>query len=97
VQRAVEKRGIPTVSLSVALDVTEHLKPPRAVFLPFMMGHLFGVPFHRALQRRIIMTALHRITEAQTSGEIFRFPMTWAEARKEGQKIEANLDKESSR
>jgi len=54
VQRAIEKRGIPTVSLSVSLDVSRHIKPPRAVFLPFMMGHLFGVPVHKELEKQII-------------------------------------------
>ncbi len=91
-QRAVEKRGIPTVSLSVALDVTEHIKPPRAVFLPFMMGHLFGVPFHKELQREIILTALSRIKEAKTSGDVFFFSKTWAQARAEGKEIERNLE-----
>lgn len=87
-QRAVEKRGISTVSLSVALDVTEHIKPPRAVFLPFMTGHLFGVPFHGELQREIVLTALNRLTEAAQSGDIYFFPKTWAQARKEGKEIE---------
>ena len=90
-QRAIEKRGIPTVSLSVSLDVTEHIKPPRTMFLPFMMGHLFGVPFHKELQKNIIRTALSRINEAETSGDIYFFPMTWAEARKEGREIEKKL------
>lgn len=90
-QRAIEKRGIPTVSLSVALDVTEHIKPPRAVFLPFMMGHLFGVPFHRALQREIILTALSRIENAMRSGDVYFYPKTWAQARKEGKEIESRL------
>lgn len=87
----MEKRGIPTVSLSVALDVTEQIKPPRAVFLPFMMGHLFGVPFHEKLQRQIILTALGRFEKAETSGDIYYFPMNWAEARKQGKEIETNL------
>jgi hypothetical protein len=56
-QRAVVQRGIPTVSPSVARDVTEHAKPPRAVF-SFTRGHHFGVPFQRALQRRIILECL---------------------------------------
>ena len=87
-QRAIEKRGIPTVSVSVALDVTEQIKPPRAVFLPFMMGHLFGVPFHTQLQREIILTALERIEKAERSGDVYFFPKTWAQARKEGKLIE---------
>ena len=69
-QRAIERRGVPTVSVTVARDVTDHIKPPRAVFVPFMMGHHFGVPFHRDLQRRIILEALDRLTGAEQSGEI---------------------------
>ncbi len=90
-QRAIERRGIPTVSISVALDVTEHIKPPRTVFLPFMMGHHFGVPFHAELQKRIIKEALSRITDAEESGDVHFFPMTWAEARKQGKETEQKL------
>ena len=90
-QRAVERRGIPTVSPTVARDVTEHAKPPRAVFLPFMMGHHFGVPFHRALQRRVILECLDHLVHARTSGEIRMLRVTWAEARREGNEIERRL------
>ena len=91
-QRAIETRGIPTVSLSVSLDVTRQIKPPRAMFLPFMMGHLFGVPFHVELQKQIIREALGRIHAATSSGDINYFPMTWATARKEGKEIEQELE-----
>ncbi len=91
-QRAIERRGIPTVSLTVALDVTEHIKPPRAVFLPFMMGHHFGVPFHEELQRRIILEALDFLIMVERSGEIKMLPVKWADARKEGKEIERNLE-----
>ncbi len=90
-QRTIEKRGIPTVSLSVALDVTQHIKPPRTVFLPFMMGHLFGVPFHKNLQREIILTALSRIEDVRQSGDVYFYPKTWAQARNEGKEIESRL------
>ncbi len=90
-QRAIERRGIPTVSVTVARDVTEHAKPTRAVFVPFMMGHHFGVPFHRDLQRRIILDALDRLTHAEQSGEIYAVPITWAQARREGIAIEKEL------
>jgi hypothetical protein len=91
VQRDLEQRGIPTVSPTVSLDVTQHAKPPRAVFLPFMMGHHFGVPFHRDLQRRIILECLDHLVNAERPGEI-RFPsITWAQARREGIEIERRL------
>jgi hypothetical protein len=70
------------------LDVTEHIKPPRAVFLPFMMGHHFGVPHHKKLQRRVILSALEMLENVGQSGEVRRFPMTWAQARREGREIE---------
>jgi hypothetical protein len=89
VQRAVESRGIPTVSLSVAKDVSLRLLAPRVLFLPFMMGHHFGVPFHRQLQRRVILAALDHLAQATQSGEVLTFPVTWAEARREGKEIEA--------
>ncbi|MFN2500529.1 MAG: hypothetical protein ABR530_00780 [Pyrinomonadaceae bacterium] len=90
-QREIEKRRIPTVSISVALDVTRHIKPPRAVFLPFMMGHLFGVPFHTRLQGQIILQAFDFLTTALQSGAVRKIPVTWAEARKEGKEIERCL------
>ena len=43
----IEARSIPTVSVTVARDVTEKIKAPRAIFLPWSMGHHFGVPFNR--------------------------------------------------
>jgi hypothetical protein len=91
VQRAIEQRGIPTVSITVARDVTQHAKPPRAVFVPFMMGHHFGAPFHLELQRRIILTAFERLVAARESGEIYAPPVTWAQARRDGADIERAL------
>ena len=90
-QRAIERRGIPTVSITVARDITEHVKPPRAVFVPFMMGHHFGVPFHRELQRRILLTALDRLMTSDRSGDMYSMPITWAQARREGIEIERGL------
>jgi hypothetical protein len=91
VQRAIERRGIPTVSLSVASDVSEHAKPPRVVSAPFMMGHHFGVPYHKELQRKMILEALDHLEKAQQSGEIRYIETTWAQVRKEGIEIEKKL------
>ncbi len=79
------------MSVTVARDVTQRVKPPRALFVPFMMGHHFGVPFHRQLQRRIILAALHLLETATTSGQVETLPLSWAQARREGKEIEAAL------
>jgi len=82
------------VSVTVARDITEHARPPRAVFVPFMMGHHFGVPFHRELQRRVILAALDRLETVERSGDIYDLPVTWARARREGQEIERMIEQQ---
>ncbi len=74
--------------MTVARDVTEHVKPPRAVFVPFRMGHHFGVPFHTNVQRRIIRDALELVSTATHSGTILDLPLRWADVRREGMAIE---------
>ena len=83
IQRAIERRGIPTVSVTVARDVTEALKVPRALFLAWPMGHHFGVPFHQELQRKVVLEALQLLQTAETSGTISTLPLKWAEVRRE--------------
>jgi len=56
-----------------------------------MMGHHFGVPFHQALQRRVLLECLDHLVHATESGEIRDLPLTWAQARKEGTEIERTL------
>ena len=76
------------MSVTVARDVTEHAKPPRAVFVPFRMGHHFGVPFHVQAQRRVLHAALDLLGSATRSGQILDLPMRWGDLRREGAQIE---------
>ena len=55
---AIEKAGIPTVSLSVVRKVTERVRPPRSLVVPFPFGHPLGKPRDAQLQHRIIRAAL---------------------------------------
>jgi hypothetical protein len=64
------------------------MKPPRAVFVPFIMGHQFGPPFHAAAQRRIITDALDLIKTATENPTILDLPITWVEVRKEATQLE---------
>ena len=80
-------RGIATVSITVARDVTELLKLPRAVFVPWPMGHHFGVPFHRELQRRVLMEAFRTLKTAPESGTIQDLIIKWADVRREAKTL----------
>ena len=83
IQRAIEQRGIPTVSVTVAPDVSAAVKVPRAIFVPWPMGHHFGVPFHTQMQRRVILAALALLQSATVSGTIEKLAIPWLQVRRE--------------
>ncbi len=60
------------------------------MFVPFMMGHQFGPPFHAAVQKRILQEMLNLLTTANESPTIYDLPITWSEVRTEAREIEAN-------
>ncbi|MCZ6676518.1 MAG: hypothetical protein O7E52_04635 [Candidatus Poribacteria bacterium] len=58
IQRAIEAIGISTVSITLVLSITEQVKPPRALAVPYRFGYPLGEANNPALQRRIILAAL---------------------------------------
>lgn len=58
IQRAIEYMGITTVSLSLLREITEKIRPPRALFVPFSLGYPLGEANNVELQTHIIRTAL---------------------------------------
>ncbi|MBA2704269.1 MAG: hypothetical protein H0U60_10500 [Blastocatellia bacterium] len=58
IQAAIERAGITTVSISLLHEVTDVLRPPRALFVPYKLGFPLGEPNNAALQHRIIGAAL---------------------------------------
>ena len=75
--------------MTVARDVTEAVKAPRAVFVPWPMGHHFGVPFHRAVQRRVLSAMLDTLEEAplDAPGTIRDLVIKWADVRREAKEL----------
>ncbi len=54
----IEKTGIPTVGLSLLREVTEKVRPPRSLFVPYPMGSPLGKPNDAESQRRVLQAAL---------------------------------------
>ena len=73
----VEQSGIPTLSMTSALDITQAVKPPRAVFVNFPLGHQTGKPNQPALQRQIVLDALRAFETISAPGTIVRLPYVW--------------------
>lgn len=58
IQGAIERKGITTVSISLLREVTEVIRPPRALFVPYRLGYPLGAPNDPSLQHQIIAAAL---------------------------------------
>lgn len=59
IQAALERVGIATVSISLLHEITDVLRPPRALFVPYKLGFPLGEPDNAELQHRIIAAALN--------------------------------------
>lgn len=77
IARILEAAGIPTVSISLARDLTLAVGAPRAVFLKWPLGHPLGEPDHPAQQRTVIFAALHTLLTAATPGIIVEPGFRW--------------------
>jgi hypothetical protein len=65
--------------MSSALDITKAVKPPRAAFLDYPLGHTTGKPNQPELQREILMQALEGFTSLTVPGSIKMLPFRWDE------------------
>jgi D-proline reductase (dithiol) PrdB len=79
VAREIERRGIPTLSMSSARSITRAVCPPRAVFLDFPLGHTAGRAGDEAGNRAILGDALAAFASIERPGEIRDLHHTWAE------------------
>jgi D-proline reductase (dithiol) PrdB len=77
VARIVEQAGISTVVVSTARDITQQVKPPRAVFVNHPMGNTFGHAGDRALQSRILREALNMVVHVTEAGRLIDLPHVW--------------------
>jgi D-proline reductase (dithiol) PrdB len=59
--RAIEQTGIPTMTLAVARDVIEDVRPPRAGYYNGKIGSVVGDPLWPEKQRRVLDEALRWI------------------------------------
>jgi hypothetical protein len=77
--RAIERRGMPTASITTLYKHATYLKPPRASFLDFPLGCTAGRPLETTQQREIVKAALQQAEQAGTDWELKRLPFQWAE------------------
>lgn len=71
VQREIEMRGIPTVSITVSPEVSAQMRPPRALYPKgFKVGNSLGRPGMRELKRNVLRDALQLLTRNTRPGQV---------------------------
>lgn len=63
--------------MTSALDITQSVKAPRAVFVNFPLGHQTGRPNDPGIQRKIVRDAMSAFESISTPGEIVQLPYLW--------------------
>lgn len=68
-----ERDGIATTHISLVREHTQIMQPPRALWVPFMLGRPFGAPNVPAFQRKVLIAALE-LLEAEQGPVLEDFP-----------------------
>ena len=63
--------------MSSAFDITTLVKPPRAFFVNYPLGHTTGKPFDRENQLSILKDALGGAKTITAPGTVVELPYTW--------------------
>lgn len=69
----LEDEGVATTQISLVREHTEVIQPPRALWVPFMLGRPFGAPNAPEFQRKVLIAAL-RLLEAARGPVLDDFP-----------------------
>jgi hypothetical protein len=77
--RLLEEHAIATAYVATGRDLTELVKPPRALFVNHPMGNNFGRPGDAATQTDILRAALAMIHGVERGGELIDYPTNWSE------------------
>ncbi|WP_134700185.1 hypothetical protein [Ammoniphilus sp. YIM 78166] len=70
-QRGIEAQGIPTVLVTLDVEQSGLMRPPRAIHPKgFEFGHSLGKPHDKETQTQVILAALEQLVTKQEPGQI---------------------------
>ncbi len=76
-QGAIERQGIPTISVTVRPEITAHANVSRACYLRFPTGNPMGSPNEAGQQLTILTAVLEQLVKIQEPGTIVELPYLW--------------------
>ena len=73
----MEREGLATVSVSIVKEITLALRPPRAVFVPWPLGHPFGKVENLEQQRAVLYDMIELLESADAPGTLIERNHPW--------------------
>ncbi|MBI5681610.1 MAG: hypothetical protein HZC45_00290 [Deltaproteobacteria bacterium] len=65
------------MSVSIIRKFTEEVKPSRAIFLKWPLGHPLGEPFKPEQHNAVLKKAFEALKTVKTPGSIIDIPFKW--------------------
>ncbi len=72
----IEGAGIATISISLSEEITRKIRPPRALWPGFPLGHPLGYPNQVACQLQVLRTLLKLLEDLESPGGFIKRNMT---------------------
>ena len=73
----MEREGLTTVSVSIVKEITLALRPPRAIFVPWPLGHPFGKVENLEQQRAVLYDMIGLLESADAPGTLIERDHPW--------------------
>ena len=73
----MEREGLATASVSIVKEITAELCPPRAVFVPWPLGHPFGKAGNLEQQRAVLYDMIGLLESAEAPGALIERDHPW--------------------
>lgn len=70
----IEDEGIATAGISLVREITERIRPPRFLWVPFELGRPFGAPDEPDFQTKVLRAALALLERQEGSPILEDFP-----------------------
>jgi hypothetical protein len=75
----VETAGIATISISLSMEISRRVKPPRAVYTGLPLGHPLGFPGQSFRQLQVLRLLLRHLAEIESPGTLIELDLSEAD------------------
>lgn len=77
IQFAIEKAGIPTISITHLAELTKKVRVPRSLHVRFPLGRSFGRAGEHSMQYQILQDSIHYLSEINVPETLIKLPYKW--------------------